>query len=94
MFQGVLDQRLDDQQGNAGIGDVGRHRQRHIEAIGEARALDLEVAFDDGELIAQAGRLVADVEDVAKDFAEPGGQANDAVRCRCRAPARRCCAGC
>ena len=66
----VLHERLDDEQRHAGIGDVGREVDGDLEPIGEARALNLEVALDDLQLLAQRRVTIAGVEHVAEQIAE------------------------
>ena len=56
-----------------------------------ARA-DLEIAFDDGRLVAEARRPIADREDVAEDLARLPSAAPRRP-CPAAAPVRRCCAG-
>ena len=76
----ILHERLNDEQRHAGIGDVGREVDRDLEPIGEARPLNLEVALDDLQLLAQRRMAIPGVEHVAEQIAEGGHQAHDAGR--------------
>ena len=67
---------------------------RGLQPIGEADALDLEVALDQLQFVGERQMTFPLLEQRAQQLAEAGDQPHDARRCRRRGRARRCCAGC